>query len=54
MLAKMNMLPLQAGNVRATAADVSRLAADTGFTRRTKIEDGVAQLVAGYWEYYQV
>jgi len=54
MQAKMNMLPMQAGDVRATAADVSRLTADTGFTPRTKIEDGVARFVAWYREYYQV
>ena len=52
--AKMNMMPLQAGDVRATAADVSRLTADTGFTPNTKIEDGVARFVAWYRDYYKV
>jgi len=54
MQAKMNMMPMQAGDVRATAADVSRLAADTGFKPNTKIEDGVARFVAWYRDYYQV
>jgi len=54
MQAKMNMMPMQAGDVRATAADVSRLAADTGFKPDTKIEDGVARFVAWYREYYKV
>jgi len=47
-------LGMQAGDVRATAADVSRLTADTGFTPRTKIEDGVARFMAWYREYYGV
>ena len=54
MQAKMNMMPMQAGDVRATAADVSRLAADTGFKPDTKIEDGVARFVAWYRDYYKV
>ena len=54
MQAKMNMMPMQAGDVRATAADVSRLTADTGFTPNTKIEDGVARFVAWYRDYYKV
>jgi len=52
--AKMNMMPMQAGDVRATAADVSRLTADTGFTPGTKIGDGVARFVAWYREYCKV
>ena len=54
MQAKMNMMPMQAGDVRATAADVSRLTADTGFTPGTKIGDGVARFVAWYREYCKV
>ena len=54
MQAKMNMMPMQAGDVRATAAEVSRLAADTGFKPNTKIEDGVARFVAWYRDYYKV
>ena len=52
--AKMNMMPMQAGDVRATAADVSRQTADTGFTADTKIEDGVARFVVWSREYYNV
>ena len=54
MKAKMNMMPMQSGDVRATAADVSRLTADTGFTPNTRIEEGVARFVAWYREYYKV
>ena len=52
MQAGMNMMPMQARDVRATAADVSRLTADTGLTPNTKIEDGVARFVACYRDYY--
>ena len=35
------MLPMQPGDVPATFADVSRLAAAVGFAPRTPIEDGI-------------
>ena len=49
-----NLLPMQPGDVRATAADVSRLATDTGFRPNTTVEDGVAKFVDWYRSYYQV
>ena len=52
--ASMNMLPMQAGDVRATAADVSRLANDTAFRPKTSVEDGVARFVEWYRAYYKV
>jgi UDP-glucuronate 4-epimerase len=52
--ATMNMMPMQAGDVRATAADVSRLADDVGFKPNTSVEDGVARFVAWYRQYYGV
>jgi UDP-glucuronate 4-epimerase len=48
------MLPMQAGDVPATYADVSDLERDTGFRPRTRIEDGVARFVDWYVEYYGV
>ncbi|MBC7622396.1 MAG: NAD-dependent epimerase [Aeromicrobium sp.] len=54
MKAQMNMMPMQAGDVRATAADVSRLSHDTGFRPNTSIEDGVARFVEWYRGYYKV
>ncbi len=52
--AVMNMLPMQAGDVRATAADVSRLSADVGFRPNTTVEDGIARFVEWYRGYYTV
>ena len=52
--AVMNMLPMQAGDVRATAADVSRLSEAVGFRPQTKVEEGIAKFVAWYREYYGV
>jgi UDP-glucuronate 4-epimerase len=49
-----NMMPMQPGDVPATAADVSRLAADIGFRPNTSVEDGVAKFVAWYREYYRI
>ena len=48
------MLPMQPGDVPATYADVSRLAAAVGFAPRTPIEDGIGRFVAWYREYYGV
>jgi UDP-glucuronate 4-epimerase len=52
--AKMQMLPIQPGDVHATSADVTRLDALTGFKPQTKVEDGVAKFVAWYRGYYQL
>ena len=50
--AKMEMLPMQPGDVHATAADVHRLEALTRFRPATTVEDGVAKFVAWYRGYY--
>ena len=52
--AKKNMLPLQAGDVPATSADVSELEHDVGYRPATTIEDGVARFVDWYRKYYKV
>ena len=52
--AKMNLLPLQAGDVLATYADVEDLAHDVGFQPQTSIEEGVERFVRWYREYYSV
>lgn len=52
--AKINLLPLQPGDVPATYADVSDLVEDVGFTPRTSIEEGVGRFVAWYREYYRI
>ncbi len=49
-----NFLPLQAGDVPATYADVADLIADVGFKPATPIEDGISRFVAWYKEYYKI
>ncbi len=51
--AKLELLPMQAGDVPATYADVRDLAADVGFQPRTPIEVGVAKFVNWYKQYYR-
>jgi len=50
--AEMRMLPMQPGDVRATAADVQALADTVGFHPSTPIEEGVGRFVRWYLEYY--
>lgn len=45
-------LPMQPGDVVATYADVSALAARVGFSPSTSIEDGIARFVAWYRAFY--
>jgi UDP-glucuronate 4-epimerase len=52
--ARMNLLPLQAGDVPATYADVDDLMRDVGFTPATSIEEGIGKFVAWYRTYYGV
>lgn len=47
-------LPLQAGDVPATCADVEDLAADVGFRPATPLETGIARFVSWYRSYYGV
>lgn len=49
-----NLLPLQAGDVPATYADVDDLMRDTGFKPATSIEEGIRRFVVWYREYYGV
>jgi UDP-glucuronate 4-epimerase len=50
--AKMDMLPMQPGDVPATAADVSRLQNAVDFRPRTEVETGIAKFVDWYRSYY--
>src|SRR3989441_5711368 len=52
--AKLDLLPMQAGDVPSTMADVSDLERATGFRPRTSVEEGIAQFVRWYREYYRV
>jgi UDP-glucuronate 4-epimerase len=51
--AQMQMLPLQAGDVPDTEADVSELLVGVGYQPRVSVEEGVANFVAWYREHYQ-
>ncbi len=52
--AKMNMLPLQPGDVPDTYADVDSLVEDVHYRPGTPIEAGIAEFVAWYKDYYEV
>ena len=52
--AKLDLLPMQPGDVPATEADTSALQAATGFSPATPVEEGVRRFVAWYREYYKV
>jgi UDP-glucuronate 4-epimerase len=49
-----NLLPLQAGDVPATYADVDDLMRDVGFRPSTSIEEGIGHFVAWYRAYYRL
>jgi UDP-glucuronate 4-epimerase len=51
--AEKKMLPIQAGDVPATYADVDDLTRDVGFTPSTTIEEGIERFVRWYKEYYK-
>jgi UDP-glucuronate 4-epimerase len=50
--AKIELLPMQAGDVPETCADIDDLMRDVGFRPATSIEDGVRNFVAWYKEYH--
>ena len=51
--AKENFLPMQAGDVPVTFADVDELVADVGFKPNITIENGIEKFVQWYLEYSQ-
>lgn len=51
--AKMNLLPMQPGDVLETSADTSALEATIGFRPGTELSHGLAQFVSWYRHYYQ-
>ena len=51
--AEKNLLPIQAGDVPATYADVDDLIRDVGFKPSTSIETGIKNFVDWYREYYK-
>lgn len=49
-----NLLPMQAGDVTATYADVNDLIQDVGFKPTTPIEEGISRFVDWYGRYYGI
>ncbi|GAB6041620.1 NAD-dependent epimerase [Endothiovibrio diazotrophicus] len=52
--AEMNLLPLQAGDVPDTYADVDDLVRDMDYLPKTTVEEGIARFVEWYRDYYRV
>jgi UDP-glucuronate 4-epimerase len=50
--AKVNLLPMQPGDVPATYADVSSLERAIGFAPRTSMREGIRRFIEWYREYY--
>jgi UDP-glucuronate 4-epimerase len=50
--ARMNLLPLQAGDVPATWADCAALEAVTGYRPHTGIREGIRAFAAWYRQFY--
>ena len=51
--AKKNLLPMQAGDVAATYADVADLERDVGFKPKTSVEEGIERFVKWYIDYHK-
>jgi len=52
--AKKNLLPIQAGDVPSTYADVSDLIDDLGYQPKTSIEEGISNFIDWYLEFFKV
>ena len=52
--AKLEMLPMQDGDVPATSANVESLRKDTGFQPRTSVEHGIERFVEWYKSYHGI
>jgi UDP-glucuronate 4-epimerase len=52
--AKLDMLPMQDGDVPATFANTERLESDIGFRSRTPVEEGISRFVDWYKAYYGI
>jgi UDP-glucuronate 4-epimerase len=52
--AERNLMPMQAGDVRDTYADISAIQRDLGFSPTTTIDRGVPQFVSWYRQYHRI
>ena len=50
--AKLDLLPMQGGDVPATEADVTALESDFGYRPKVKVEEGIQRFVDWYRSYY--
>jgi UDP-glucuronate 4-epimerase len=50
--AKLDLLPMQDGDVPATEADVTALESDLGYRPKVKVEEGIQRFVDWYLSYY--
>lgn len=51
--ARLELLPMQPGDVKETIADITESQTDFGFTPKTNIQEGLKNFVNWYKEYYQ-
>jgi UDP-glucuronate 4-epimerase len=54
MKAEKNFMPLQAGDVPSTWADVEDLWTQLGFKPKTSVIDGIARFIEWYKEYFKI
>jgi len=52
--AEMDLLPMQPGDVKETAADITAIQNDLGFEPKTKIQEGVPKFVHWYKNYHKI
>lgn len=52
--ARLNLLPMEPGDVPKTYADVSDMVRDIGFKPKTSVEEGISRFVDWYRAYYRV
>ncbi|PCI50453.1 MAG: protein CapI [Alphaproteobacteria bacterium] len=52
--AEMDLLPIQPGDVAATAADITAIQNDLGFEPKTRIQDGIPKFIHWYKQYHHI
>ena len=52
--AELDMMEMQAGDVKQTYADISETTELTGFTPKTSIQDGIPRFIQWYKDYYKI
>jgi len=51
--ARLELLPMQQGDMAATEADTRALEEQTGFRPGTSVEEGIGRFVSWYRDYYR-